>query len=344
MDVLPSVEDLLERVPSWKGRAVVWQRLAGGLSHHIFRVDVDGIPYVLRVLDPAVSEVGLGIPPEQEIANTVRAAESGVGAQVYDILADVPAIVLEYLPGRTLSNDEVRRPEVVPALAEACRRLHAGALFDNDFDIFAKRRHLLDVCERHDLPLPPEYLDRSSTIDELERALAERPLPSGPCHNDLLAENFIALPVASGDSFPAGKATFDRVRIVDYQLSGNNDPAFELGDIAAEADYDPDRVELLAAAYFGPALTPALLARVRLFLIASNVTWTLWFTVHHGLLGTKAATADFDYAAEAADKWGQARRDLDDPELGRLLDAVTGRFTRRTGDDAPTPTNHEEVP
>ena len=31
------------------------------------------------------------------------------------------------------------------------------------------------------------------------------------------------------------------MRIVDYQLSGNNDPAFELGDIAAEADFDPDR-------------------------------------------------------------------------------------------------------
>ncbi|GGM82275.1 phosphotransferase [Dactylosporangium sucinum] len=308
MSAVPSVADLLERVPSWVGRAVEWQRLDGGLSHHIFRVDVDGQPYVLRVLEPAVSAAGLGIPPEQEIANTVRAAGT-VGARVYTVLDDVPAIVLEFLPGRTLRAADVRHPAVVPAIAEACRRLHAGPAFGNAFDIFAKRDELLAVCARHDLPLPEGYLDRSSTVDDIRAALSVAPLPAVPCHNDLLAENFIA--------------TGDGVRIIDYQLSGNNDPAFELGDIAAEADYDPDQVELLAAAYFGADRTPALAARVRLFLIASNVTWALWFTVHHGLL----TATGFDYAAEAADKWDQARRSLDDPGLGGLLDTVTGRNT-----------------
>ena len=126
-----------------------------------------------------------------------------------------------------------------------------------------------------------------------------------PCHNDLLPENFI-------DSGGV-------IRIIDYQLSGNNDPAFELGDIAAEADFDPDRTEALAAAYFGDELTPALAARVRLNLLLSNVTWTLWFSVHHGLLHHHTVT--FDYWSEAADKWNRATGDLDAPEFGRLLDA-----------------------
>ena len=107
------------------------------------------------------------------------------------------------------------------------------------------------------------------------RRWTSAPLPTVPCHNDLLAENFI-------DSGGV-------IRIVDYQLSGNNDPCFELGDIAAEADFDPDRVEALAAAYFGDELTAALLARVRLNLLLSNVTWTLWFSVHHGLLRNPGA-------------------------------------------------------
>ena len=306
MDAEPAVTDLLERVPMWVGRAISWSRLEGGLSHHIYRVDVDGMSYVFRVLQPAVSQAGLGISPYLEIANTVRAAESGVGARVYEVLPDVPALVLEYIPGRTLGINEVRRVELIPAIAEACRRLHAGPAFDNGFDIFAKRAELLAVCDRNDLALPPGYLDRSPLLDAIEAALKTVPLAAVPCHNDLLAENFIA--------------TGEGIRIVDYQLSGNNDPAFELGDIAAEADYDPDRVERLARAYFGAELTPAFLARVRLYLTASNVTWTLWFTVHSGLL--RGAAEDFDYEAEAADKWGQAQRDLDDPQLGRLLDAV----------------------
>jgi len=131
-----------------------------------------------------------------------------------------------------------------------------------------------------------------------------------PCHNDLLAENFI-------DSGAA-------IRIVDYQLSGNNDPCFELGDIAAEADFEPDLVEALTRAYFGDETTPALVARVRLNVLLSNVTWTLWFSIHHGLL---TRTVDFNYAEEAADKWAQAVRDLDAPDLGRLIDRAAHRST-----------------
>jgi thiamine kinase-like enzyme len=132
-----------------------------------------------------------------------------------------------------------------------------------------------------------------------------------PCHNDLLAANFID--------------TGADIRIVDYQLSGNNDPTFELGDIAAEAELDPDSTAVLVAEYFGADATPALLARTRLNLLLSNVTWTLWFCVHHGVLRRGVAKSTFDYWTEASEKWRRAQRDLDDPELGRLLDMASRR-------------------
>ncbi|MFC4062326.1 phosphotransferase family protein, partial [Planomonospora corallina] len=144
---------------------------------------------------------------------------------------------------------------------------------------------------------------------EIERALAAHPPPSVPCHNDLLPANLIRCG--------------DRVRIVDYQLSGNGDPAFELGDVAAEAEYDPGLTARLARAYYGED-DPRLAARVRLNLIMSNVTWTLWFSVHHGLLREQAAAADFDYETEAAGKFARAVRDLGDPGFARLIDDVRG--------------------
>ena len=308
MGAVPSVEDVVRRVAMWSGRVVHHRPIAGGLSHHIWRVDVGPRSFVLRVLDPAVSAAGLGVPPALEISNTMRAAESGVGAKVYEVLPDIPAIVLEYLPGRTLSQADVRHRPTIGRIATAVRRLHAGPAFGNDFTIVEKRDEFLGLCRRHNLRMPPGYLDRSSTVDRVAAALAEQPPPAVPCHNDLLAENFI-------DSGGV-------IRIVDYQLAGNNDPCFELGDIAAEGDFDPDLTEALTAAYFGADRTAALTARVRLNLLLSNVTWSLWFSVHHGLL---MRSAEFDYWAEAADKWAQAERDLDAPDLGRLLDAVAGR-------------------
>jgi thiamine kinase-like enzyme len=311
MRAVPSVEDVVRRVEMWSGRVVHHRPIAGGLSHRIWRVDLGPRSFVLRVLDPTISAAGLGVPAAIELTNTIRAAETGVGARVYEVLPEVPAIVLEYLPGRTLRVEDVRHPAMPPRIAAALRRLHAGPAFANDFSVVAKLRELLDLCRRHELTIPATYLDRLPTVERVEAALSVEPLESVPCHNDLLAENFI-------DSGGV-------IRIVDYQLAGNNDPCFELGDVAAEADFDPDQTDALTAAYFGDDLSPALSARVRLNLMLSNVTWTLWFCVHHGLL---QRDADFDHWAEAADKWAQAERDLDSPELGRLLDTVAGRPVR----------------
>ncbi|GAA1013360.1 hypothetical protein Aple_053890 [Acrocarpospora pleiomorpha] len=294
-----AVADALEMVAAWAGRPVSHTTIKGGLSHHIARVETeDGDRWLLRVLDPRIAATGLGIPLEQEIANTVLAASTGVGAQVLHKLPG--ALILEYIDGVTLDAPAVR--DEIGKIAKACRALHAGPRFGNDFSIFRKHADFVALCKANSLKLPDGYEDWTPAVAEIEQALAVRPMRTVPCHNDLLPENFIK----------AGGV----VRIVDYQLSGNNDPCFELGDLAAEADFDPDDVERLTLAYFDDA-APA--ARVRLNLIMSNLTWTLWFVVHHGLTPQHR---DFDYNAEAADKFAQAVRDLKDPGFGRLIDAV----------------------
>jgi thiamine kinase-like enzyme len=318
-----ALTDALELVTAWAGSPVAHTVIKGGLSHIIARVDsADGRHWLLRVLDPRISEVGLGIPLDQEIVNTVRAAESGVGAKV---LCEMPgALLLEYIEGRTLDIADVRDPALVPAIGAACRRLHRGPRFANDFSIFRKLDELLALCRKHGLTIPGGYEDYLSAVGEIEEALGARPPATVPCHNDLLAQNLLL--------------EDRRIRIIDYQLSGNNDPAFELGDMAAEADYDPDQVARLAQAYLGGSPRSNgvdLTARVRLNLIMSNITWTLWFAVHHGLL---QPSADFDYEAEADNKFAQAVRDVNDRSFGRLIDAVQRRH------HAPPPVTRKEAP
>ncbi|GII58647.1 hypothetical protein Pth03_70360 [Planotetraspora thailandica] len=296
-----AVTDALDLVTAWAGRPIISTTIKGGLSHHIARVETDdGERWLLRVLDPLIAETGLGIPLDQEISNTIRAASTGVGAQVLHVMPN--AVLLEYLDGVTLDAPAVREPATIEQIAAACRRLHSGPAFVNDFSIFRKLAQLLALCRTHDLTLPEGYLDVLPAARDIEAALDAHPLPAVPCHNDLLAENLIAT--------PAG------IRIVDYQLSGNNDPCFELGDIAAESDFDPDHVVRLTRAYFG---SDDLVPRVRLNLIMSNLTWALWFVVHQGLVRNEALP-DFDYSAEAADKFAQAARDIADPSFGHLID------------------------
>ncbi|SDN30051.1 phosphotransferase [Allokutzneria albata] len=299
------ISDVLTLIPGWAGKPVQRLPLVGGLSHQVGLVRVDGADFIVRVLDPAVSTAGLGVPLDQEIANTVRAAESGVGAAVLHVLDEPPTLILEYLPGTTLCAADVREPVRIRKIAAAVRVLHTRTRpFVNDMDIFDKLAELLELCERHGLTMPEDYREHLPLVGDVRAALTAAPLQKAPCHNDLLAENFIE--------------TGDRVRIVDYQLSGMNDPGFELGNIAAESQLTPELTELLAREYFGDAFDAAALARVRLFSIMSNFTWTLWFCIHHGLLAKPGS--DFDYWGEAASKWGRAKAALTDDELGRLLD------------------------
>ena len=87
-----------------------------------------------------------------------------------------------------------------------------------------------------------------------------------PCHNDLLAENYL------DDG--------DRLWIVDYEYSGNNDPTFELGNTCQELGFDDDRAAQLCAAYFGTGRRSSrLLARMHLQMIMSDIGWTLWAAI-----------------------------------------------------------------
>jgi thiamine kinase-like enzyme len=137
----------------------------------------------------------------------------------------------------------------------------------------------------------------------IEGALAARPVPTVPCHNDLLAANYL----------DDGK----RLWIVDYEYSGNNDPTFELGNTGQELGFDAARQEELCAAYFGEA-TPATLARMRLQMIMSDVGWTLWAAIQAAI-----STIDYDFWGWAEERWARAStafaRDGFDDLLGEAV-------------------------
>ena len=110
--------------------------------------------------------------------------------------------------------------------------------------------------------------DAGPAIEAIAGALRARPLAAVPCHNDLLADNFIEQD--------------GRLRVFDWEYSGNGDPAFELGNTCRELDYGADRIEELRHAYFGEARAP-LVARVRLHMIVSDVGWALWAGIQRAI-------------------------------------------------------------
>src|SRR5260370_41756767 len=94
-----------------RGHQLSWRQLLGGLAHVTYAVTTPaGDRYVVKFLTQEMDDFGLMIPIGDLIANTVAAGESGVGAQVLQALPDIPAIILEYIDGRTLDTPDLARP------------------------------------------------------------------------------------------------------------------------------------------------------------------------------------------------------------------------------------------
>ena len=297
----PTLDDVIASIPAWHGRQVRATRISGGLTNRNYRVDVDGMPYFLRI--PGEATDLLAVDRANELHNTRAAATAGVGPAVAHHVPQFDVIVLDWLDARTMSSSLFEAPGSEVRIADALRRLHAGPRFRDDFDMFRLTEFYLRVVAERGIRIPDGYRERSDQVPRIEAALAVHPLPTVPCHNDLLAENYL------DDG--------ERLWIVDYEYSGNNDPTFELGNTAQELGFDDARQEALCVAYFGEA-TPALLARVRLQMIMSDVGWTLWAAIQAAI-----SPIDFDFWGWAVERWARASAAIDGPEFeGWLREAA----------------------
>jgi thiamine kinase-like enzyme len=294
------IDKVIAAMPGWAGRRIDARPIVAGLTNSNFRVAVDGDPYFVRIPGPGTDL--LAVDRANEAFNTRAAAAAGAGPAVIEVLDDPPALVLDWLPGRTMSIAAFQEPGMPERIAAVLRRLHAGPRFRDDFDMFRLTPYYLGVVDDRRIPIPAGYREALPTVDRIERALAVRPIPSVPCHNDLLAENYL------DDG--------ERLWIVDYEYSGNNDPTFELGNTAQELGFDAARQEELCAAYFGEA-TPAHLARMRLQMIMSDVGWTLWAAIQAAI-----STIEYDFWGWAEERWARASAALDGTDLEDWLTAV----------------------
>jgi thiamine kinase-like enzyme len=291
-----------------RGHELQWRQLFGGLAHVTYAVSTQaGDRYVVKFLTQEMDDFGLMIPIGELIGNTVAAGESGVGAKVIQALPEIPSIVLEYIDGRTLDTPDLARPDYIPRIGRAIRDLHVNASpMGNTTVIWKFLDDYLALIDKHSLACPPGILDWLPTVRRIEAALAVNALPLVPSNNDLLAKNIM---------------DDGRIRIIDYDFSGMNDPMFDVGDLTMEGDYDPDQIQVACTAYFGEH-DPVQYARASLFGIAAQYTWSLLF-VGMGALLSDAPAEGFDYWQEASSRWDWTQAKLENSSLGPLIAAAS---------------------
>jgi thiamine kinase-like enzyme len=294
------LDALFDRTASLAARPRQVRELPGGLTNRNYQVTTPDGTFVARV-----SNAGgdlLAIDRDNEYRNSVAAAAAGAGAPVIEYRPEDRLLVVGYIEGRTLGNDDVADPATIARIAEACRRLHTGPRFGNDFDMFDIQRRYLSVVRSRGFRVPDGYDDLLPRFEAAGAALAARPARTVPCNNDLLAANFI------DDG--------DRIWLIDYEYSGNNDPCFELGNIWGECRLSVAALEELITAYYARPLRGKT-ARARLLGLAGKYGWTLWGAIQHA-----ASPLDFDFWTWAMERFEGAAAGFTAADFTTLLEDV----------------------
>ena len=275
----------------------------GGLTNLVHRVDVRGQSVIVRIpgagtedyIDRAVEATNARAAFDAGVSAKVLHADPESGLMVSDAIADIVTMTPALFASR---KGAAKRAGV------ALAKLHnSGVAFDFRFELFAMIGEYLKVLSGKDVALPDGYHDVVAAAAPVKDLLAAHPLPLAPCHCDPLCENFLDDGVV--------------MWIVDWEYSGMNDPLWDVGDLAVEAEMTPALEADLMRGYFEGDPTAAQVGRMVIYKAMCDLLWTLW-----GLIQLANGNEAEDFWAYATGRFARCKALMADPAWDGHLAAV----------------------
>src|SRR6266699_1821676 len=292
------IEHILGQIPGWSGSDVLVTPLVGGITNQNYRVDIGGETFVLRIGGKGTHL--LGIDRGRERTCTAIAAQMGVGAEVVHFLASASheVLITRFIPGEAISPETAARPEMLKRIVDAVCRYHAGPDFPGVFSPFATVRSYHKLALEHNVSFPGTLPRVFSLMARIEEAIGPLQQPK-PCHNDLLASNFID----DGHT----------IWILDWEYAAMGDPFFDLGNFAVNQSLDEEQCELLLRCYSGEVRL-ADVAHLHLMRLGSDLRESFW-----GFLQMGISELDFDYREYAHRHFNRFLENVARPQFSRWL-------------------------
>ena len=296
-----TLDQALARVPLFaNARELKTMPLTGGITNHNYRVDADGISYVLRITG-AGTEL-LGIRRDVEYAANRAAGELGVAPEVVFFIEPEGYLVTRFVDGTHIAPEEMRQPHNIRRVAEKLRTFHNHApTLANEFNVFRRIEMLTQTSRAHNCRFPNNFEWITERVREVEIALSRNPYTPRPCHDDLLNLNFLD---AHGE-----------IRILDWEYAGMGDVFFDLANFSSHHRFDNDRIRELLRAYFGE-VTPQRFAKLKLMWPMSEIHEALWGTTQTGI-----SKLDEDFQGYADLWFGRATQAMQDARWDEWLSA-----------------------
>jgi thiamine kinase-like enzyme len=299
--MIPSLEEVLARVPQWSGgKDLKVTPLGGGITNQNYRVETGEGSFVLRI-SGANTDL-LGIDREIEYAANCAAAAIGVAPEVYFFLRPEGYLITRFIQGEPVPVEEIGRPENIRRVVEVLRRVHAMPPIPGTFSPFRMVESYAEIARGYQVAFPETFGWLLERKQEIEAAFVRDPFTPRPCHNDLLNGNFL---------------DDGQLRILDWEYAGMGDVFFDLANFAVHHTFSEDQDRLLLESYFGEATRPRL-ARLKLMKVMSDFREAMWAMVQIGI-----SQLDFDFREYAHKHFRRMTGNFQDPSWMTWLQEAT---------------------
>ena len=237
--VVSTYEKKVKKTPEFKSspndHVTSCKKLSGGLTNTTLFFTTPRGAFVAR--NPGLKTDGY-INRDAEAKNVQIASDAGINAHVeYNESSGIQ--VTEFLKNPLPMNAErLKAFHNIDAVTNALKQIHqCGKKFANDVDVFARNKQFYRIVLNNHATLPPDYQKVAIQMEKLEELFTTLHIKNVPCHVDTTPGNFI---LSEG-----------KMRIIDWEYSGNCDPLWDLSYLSMEAEFDHQQDVEMFKAYFG---------------------------------------------------------------------------------------------
>ena len=271
-------------LPEWKDLDIQIIQLSGGITNKLFRIQSEKGDYTVRIYG---DKTDLFINRDCEAHTIQEMARVGVASNMIKYMPEIGVTIVEFIGDSiVLTNEHFQDPSFHSKIVAPIRKIHAsGVRLKQIFNPLVEVMKMSAILKRLDAQY--EEFDISGTIQRLIKLSSIINLPESeytPCHNDLLADNFILINDDARDRYA------EPMYIIDWEYAGMAPKYYDMADMFQEILVPRESEKGIVAEYCAGDNYDRTLFLIDLFKPFPDIYWFLW-----SMIQLNISKIEFDY-------------------------------------------------
>jgi thiamine kinase-like enzyme len=287
----------VELMPELEGFELKIDELKGGITNKLYRVrSSNGRDLVVRLYG---QKTELFIDRDVEMENIRRMGSSGVTPKLVKYLPERRTTIVEFIPGYVLKNPDFLKEELWEKIVRPIKVIHrSGATLPFVFDPLAQVKRFHRVFSDLNVNYPEFEIDKTiRTLEKIAGVAKVYPARYVPCHNDLLADNFVLVEDREKYSEP--------MYLIDWEYAGMSTPYYDIADMFQEILVPRETEARILKAYWEDKDMDRHTYMTDLFKPFPDIYWFLW-----SLIQLNVSTIEFDFYTYGKVKYENALKNI----------------------------------